>query len=76
MIENFYMRFFNFLASYQRVMRVLAYWDPQNFNDIYLNVLLVGREIGKSVRILFEFQLTDAARDSIHYIYYLDQDGW
>ena len=75
MIENFYLRIFNFVASYQRVMTVIVYWDPQNFNDTYLNMVLIGRELGKSVRILFEFQLTDAARDSIHNIYYLSEDS-
>ena len=65
MIENFYMRFFNFNASYFRVVELYVEWNPKNRNDVYLSTMAIGREFGKSVRILFDFHLTDESKDYV-----------
>lgn len=69
MIETFYLRFFNFSGSYTRVMTYYSNWDPRNQNEIFLVTLAMGREVGKSLRILFGFQLTDDSKDAVlaHY---------
>ena len=65
MIENFYMRFFNFNASFMRVQKLYTTWNPKNRNDVYLTSMAIGREFGKSVRILFDFHLTDESKDYV-----------
>ena len=65
MVENFYMRFFNFNASFIKLMNYYSTWSPQNRNDVYLTTMAMGREIGKSVRILFDFHLTDESKDFV-----------
>ena len=62
MIENFYMRFFNFQGSYKRVMDVVRSWDTDNRNDVYLQSMAIGRECGKMTRILYDFHLTDESK--------------
>ena len=66
MIENFYMRFFNFSGSYVRVMTLYSDWNPKNRNDVYLTTMAMGREFGKSIRILLDFHLTDESKDYVH----------
>ena len=56
-IGNFYGRLFNFLGSYERVATTLLEFDTQDGMDIYLQMLLVGREGGKSIRNLFGLQI-------------------
>merc|ERR1719188_167872 len=73
MIENFYMRLFNFYGSY---FRVTNYWKDmkadkkKNNNDVYLTMIAIGREIGKDMRILFDFHLTDESREKVVEYYY------
>ena len=71
MIENFYMRFFNFNGSFAKVMNYYATWAPQNRNDVYLTTIAMGREFGKSTRILFDFHLTDESKDFVVQQYFL-----
>ena len=71
MITNFYMRFFNFNGSYNRVFELYSEWAPRNRNDVYLTTMAIGREFGKSVRILFDFHLTDASKDYVAHEYFL-----
>ena len=71
MIENFYMRFFNFNASYFRVTKLYSTWAPKNRNDVYLTSMAIGREFGKSARILFDFHLTDESKDFVTHQYFL-----
>ena len=71
MIENFYMRFFNFSGSFDRVINLLSNWNPKNRNDVYLTTMAIGREFGKSIRILFDFHLTDESKDFVLQQYYL-----
>ena len=75
MIENFYMRFFNFYGAYNRVT---SYWRylknedvKKNTNDVYLTMVAIGRDIGKSLRILFDFELTDETREQVVQHYYM-----
>ena len=65
MIENFYLRFFNFQGGMSRALQTWVTWDPRNTNDVFLNMIAIGREVGKLVRILFEFNLTDETQDQI-----------
>ena len=65
MIENFYMRFFNFQGSYIRIVNLYSSWNPQNQNDVFLTTLSIGREVGKMLRILFDFHLTDESRQKV-----------
>ena len=71
MIENFYMRFFNFSGSYMRVINLYSSWSPKNRNDVYLNTMAIGREFGQSVRILFDFHLTDESKEYVTQQYFL-----
>ena len=71
MIENFYMRIFNFMGSYTRVVSIVSTWNPKNRNDVYLNTMAIGREFGKSVRILFDFHWTDESKDYVLQQYFL-----
>ena len=59
MVEHFYMRLFNFTGMLDRLSTIYQEWSPRNTNDVYLSTIAVGREVGKAVRILFEFQLSD-----------------
>ena len=65
MITNFYMRYFNFVGFYTKIVTVYSEWAPKNTNDCYLNMITIGREIGKGIRILFEFHLTDESKEEI-----------
>ncbi len=69
MIKNFYLRYFNFMGSLTRLMTIYSTWAPQNHNDVYLNMIQAGREIGKGARIVFDFQMSDKeiADYSIYY---------
>ena len=72
MIENFYMRYFNFNGSFFRMMNIYSSWNPQNHNDTYLQMVAFGREIGKMTRILFDFHLTDEAKEIVSREYFSD----
>ena len=36
MIKNFYLRYFNFMGSFSRLMQIYQFWAPKNHNDVYL----------------------------------------
>ena len=65
MIENFYMRYFNFNASVMRMFNIYASWSPNNRNDVFLQSIAFGREVGKMTRILYDFHLTDEAKEIV-----------
>mmetsp|Transcript_41754 Transcript_41754/g.55007 ORF Transcript_41754/g.55007 Transcript_41754/m.55007 type:complete len:80 (-) Transcript_41754:77-316(-) len=74
MIENLYMRYFNFVGMYTKVVTIYAEWNPMNTNDCFLQMIAMGREFGKAVRILFEFHLTDESKADIKRKIYTDPD--
>ena len=69
MIKNFYMRYFNFIGSYTKLVTIYTTWAPQNHNDVFLSMIVVGRELGKDVRILFDFSLSEAEQIANYSIY-------
>ena len=53
-----------------RLNMIYATWNPQNRNDIYLNMMAAGREVGKCIRILFDFKLTEESREYLTQNYF------
>lgn len=55
--KNFYLRGFNMIGAYRRVTETLAYFDTSSDHEVYLQCVKLGWELGKVLRILFEFKI-------------------
>ena len=45
------------IAAYQRVYKTIAKFTTSDSHDVYLEMLSIGWEVGKVIRIIFEFEV-------------------